>query len=565
MLEFLRALPRTGILESFSEELKNKIYLANILSITLISVLLFYSVVCYIYIPEMVVYCIIGAILYGSALFLSSLNLHRLARWIVAVAPMFVISLLHALAVMADEPNLYSIYIFQFAAIQIPLVLFAKSERLDKALSFGMVVILFFSFESFKQLFEHIELTNREMFRMPIIDYLISGGAAGFSAFLLLFLQNVNSKQEKKNQTLLEEANRERELLGIKQRELNETLDQLEGSKKDEAKRSWATQGLAELGSIMRSFSSTEKIADDVLQFTIHYLGANQGAIFLYDEDKRILKSVACYAYDRKKHLKKEVQPGEGLIGQCFLEKEHIYMTEVPTTYVNITSGLGDAPPTSILIVPLVFNGEVYGIFEIACFHQLEEYHIEFMNQLGENLAVSMRTLRANEKTREMLERTQQDQEELRAQEEEMRQNMEEMQATQEEMKRIKDQSDQLFNNLSGAIYICRNDEKFTMEFMTEPIVDICGYSADDFLSERIAISDLFPLESKEMVLNRIDKEVAKAIATKSAIEFKYELRHKNGGVIPVIERGKPIVNHHGEVTHFEGLIIPDEARMKAE
>ena len=111
-------------------------------------------------------------------------------------------------------------------------------------------------------------------------------------------------------------------------------------------------------------------------------------------------------------------------------------MKEVPPSYINITSGLGDATPKCILIVPLTHEENVEGIIELASFNVLQEHEIQFVEKLAESLASYVASNRINMKTKDLLARFQQQSEELRAQEEEMRQNMEEMQATQEEIHR---------------------------------------------------------------------------------------------------------------------------------
>lgn len=169
---------------------------------------------------------------------------------------------------------------------------------------------------------------------------------------------------------------------------------------------------------------------------------ASQGALFLLDDDttkdrqEQELYIKSAYAYERKKRLDHRVQAGEGLIGQCFLEKDYIYLTEVPDSFISIKSGLGDANPRSILITPMIVNEQVYGIFEIASFKEIEQYQIDFMMELGENIAMTLNNFKVNERTKKLLEETQEQSEQLRSQEEEMRQNMEELQATQEEQER---------------------------------------------------------------------------------------------------------------------------------
>lgn len=227
-------------------------------------------------------------------------------------------------------------------------------------------------------------------------------------------------------------------------KELSGTLlamrDKLRENADNDRKRNWSTSGLAQIGEILRATTqSTEELYDNILKFVVKYTKSNQGGLFLLNEDdetSRQLDLVACYAFERKKFLKKKVSIGEGLVGQCYLEGERIYLVEVPQEYISITSGLGGANPNALLIVPLKVNGSIYGVLEVATFGKYEDYEIELVEKLAETIASTISTVRINESTRILLEKTQQQAEEMRAQEEEMRQNMEELEATQEEMRR---------------------------------------------------------------------------------------------------------------------------------
>ncbi len=209
---------------------------------------------------------------------------------------------------------------------------------------------------------------------------------------------------------------------------------------KEDQQRNWASQGIAKFSDILRQNNDNiDKLSYDIISNLVKYCDANQGGLFLInddDADKPYIEMAAAYAFNRKKFLEQNIEMGVGLIGRAIQESETIYMTDIPDNYITITSGLGDDNPKSILIVPLVVNETVYGVIEMASFREFDKYQIDFVEKIGENIAATLSTVKINIKTARLLETTRQQAEEMRAQEEEMRQNMEELQATQEESAR---------------------------------------------------------------------------------------------------------------------------------
>jgi CHASE3 domain sensor protein len=216
--------------------------------------------------------------------------------------------------------------------------------------------------------------------------------------------------------------------------------DQMKSVKEEEEKRLWVTRGLAEFSELIRNHQENiESLAYETVVFLVKYFKAQQGGLFLVHTDEgenTYLELAACYAFDRKKFIKKRIEVGEGLIGQTYLEADTVFLTEIPEGYTLIRSGLGDATPKCLLLVPMKYNDEVRAVIEIAGFNIYEPYQIEFMEKVGEFVASAVASVQNNLVTRKLLEEAQSMAEEMKSQEEEMRQNMEELSATQEEMHR---------------------------------------------------------------------------------------------------------------------------------
>ncbi len=156
-----------------------------------------------------------------------------------------------------------------------------------------------------------------------------------------------------------------------------------------------------------------------------------------HDEaDELYLKLSACYAFDRKKFINKRINIGEGLVGQVYLEGRTTLLKTVPGNYISITSGLGNASPSCVLLVPMKHNDAVQVILELASFRVFEPNEIEFLERAGEFIASAIANVQNNEKNKQMMVQMQEQAEQMKAQEEEMRQNLEELEATQEDMRR---------------------------------------------------------------------------------------------------------------------------------
>lgn len=207
----------------------------------------------------------------------------------------------------------------------------------------------------------------------------------------------------------------------------------------DDQKRNWASEGLTIFGELLRKHShNLTELSENLICELVKYLEANQGGIFVINDEVNdpLLELKACYAWDRQKYLEQKIIKGDGLVGQSWQEKNTLYITDVPEDYINITSGLGEATPKCILIVPMIMNDDVFGVIELASFYRYENYKVQFVERLAQMVASTISTVKVNERTKKLLEQAQLASEQMRAQEEELRQNQEEMKLSQLEMQK---------------------------------------------------------------------------------------------------------------------------------
>jgi len=322
-----------------------------------------------------------------------------------------------------------------------------------------------------------------------------------------------------------------------------------EKRKLEDEQRSWATQGLAKFADILRNNSTnTEEISFSIISNLVKYLDANQGGFYLLnttEDGEKYFSLEASIAFDRKKYSNKRIEWGVGLIGRCALERETIYMTEIPADYINITSGLGDANPSSLLLIPLNLNDDIFGVIEIASFNKFESYEIEFVEKVGESIASTISSVQINTKTKYLLEQSKFQTEEMKAQEEELRQNLEEMQATQEEMSKsrsIAEAASSNLNNISNPIIAM--DMELNVTYINDAGLKFSGVSIEKALQSKCY--DLWRNEHCRtsdcrctMAINSRKEETGKTKIDSSGDEILYigsPIFNEEGNIVGVIE-----------------------------
>ncbi len=180
--------------------------------------------------------------------------------------------------------------------------------------------------------------------------------------------------------------------------------------RKENEERSWITQGISEFNDIIREHSGTqEQFALTSINKLTRYTNSQVGGFYLLNEsdsENIFLELAAFYAYDRHKFFEEKILPGENLIGQCYYEKDTIFLTDIPSGYIKISSGLGKEDARSLIIVPLIYNNKIYGIIELASINVFEPYQIEFVERVGEILASTISNIRLNKQKSHFIDET---------------------------------------------------------------------------------------------------------------------------------------------------------------
>jgi CheY-like chemotaxis protein/signal transduction histidine kinase len=153
-------------------------------------------------------------------------------------------------------------------------------------------------------------------------------------------------------------------------------------------------------------------------------MDAQQGVFYLmdYENEQPILKLLGSYAYQERKNLSNKFRLGEGLVGQCALEKQKIILTDAPSDYIRISSGLGEAKPLNIIVLPVLFENQVIAVIELASFYKFSDIHLTFLDQVSEIIGIVLNAIASDIRTQELLEESQQLTQQLQSQQQELTQ-----------------------------------------------------------------------------------------------------------------------------------------------
>lgn len=206
----------------------------------------------------------------------------------------------------------------------------------------------------------------------------------------------------------------------------NSMMTKIKKSKHRIEKENWLKTGISELNDRLRSELDLVSLCQNIIRFITPYLNAQLGAIYLA-EGENILRMAGSYAYSASEPAATEFRFGEGLVGQCALEKQPITINELPADYVVIKSGLGRQAPRHLIVFPFMYDKTISGVIELASFSELSDIQRVFLDRAGENIAITINSTRSRIQITELLTKTQSQANELRQQQEVLQQKNQEL------------------------------------------------------------------------------------------------------------------------------------------
>ncbi|HEY9179227.1 MAG TPA: HAMP domain-containing protein [Candidatus Baltobacteraceae bacterium] len=212
-------------------------------------------------------------------------------------------------------------------------------------------------------------------------------------------------------------------------RNVNEMIQNLRDTTRKNTEQDWLKTNLARFTAMLQGQRDIKTVSRLIMSEIAPLVNAHAGAFYLNEPigDQQMLRLVASYALSKKKAAQRTIREGEGLVGQVVIEKQRILLEEIPADYMSVTSGLGESKPLALIVLPVLFEGDVKAVIELGSLEQFSEIQLQFFDQLTESIGVILNTIAASMRTEELLKQSQALTNELQSQQMELQQTNDEL------------------------------------------------------------------------------------------------------------------------------------------
>jgi HAMP domain-containing protein/signal transduction histidine kinase/CheY-like chemotaxis protein len=231
---------------------------------------------------------------------------------------------------------------------------------------------------------------------------------------------------------------------------INEMIRNLRETTKRNTQQDWLKTNLARFTRLLQGQRDLLAVSKLILAELAPLANIQHGVFYINDstDAEPDLRLLASYAFNTRKHVITRIHSGEGIVGQAAFEQQRILLTDVPADYIQIGSALGEAPPVNVIVLPVLFEGQVKAVIELASFHKFSEIHITFFDQLTEIIGIMLNTITATMRTEELLKQSQSLAGELQSRQAELTETNAQLQqqarTLQESEERLKAQQEEL-------------------------------------------------------------------------------------------------------------------------
>jgi HAMP domain-containing protein/signal transduction histidine kinase/DNA-binding response OmpR family regulator len=210
---------------------------------------------------------------------------------------------------------------------------------------------------------------------------------------------------------------------------INAMINNLRHTTERNTEQDWLKTNLAKFGRMMQGQRDLVTLGETLLAEFAPLVSAHQGVIYIvsHEDGQRYLKQLASYADSRESAEPRRYRFGEGFVGECAVQRQRVLLAKVPQDAIRLGSGLVEAQPRNVIVLPVLYEGEIKAVIELASLHEFTAGHLAFLEQLTGSIGVVLNTIEATMRTEGLLKQSQELAGELQAQQVELQAANEEM------------------------------------------------------------------------------------------------------------------------------------------
>ncbi len=338
-----------------------------------------------------------------------------------------------------------------------------------------------------------------------------------------------------------------------------------EGARQMEGQR-WVKTHLAEISTELQSATSFSDLAQRFLSRMAPLLQVGQGVFYIYEEDSRRLRLLHGYAFRERKGLESYFELGQGLVGQCAMERQPIVLTDPPADYIEIGSGLGRAKPVAIIAVPILLNDDLLGVVELASFSHFDEHRQSLLDRTMPILAMSLEILERSAKTRQLLDATRLQAENMEKQAARLEEQTVVLEAQREEIQATEAWNRGIIESAPDGLLVV--DGKGMVILANGQLEAMCGYAPGELVGSALEVLVPDAVQPHHVALRNtyLDDPNAPTRPMRST-NSKLRARRKDGSEFPVeISLSRlPAVGGRGDCVCASVRDITEREKVEAE
>ncbi len=245
--------------------------------------------------------------------------------------------------------------------------------------------------------------------------------------------------------------------------------------------------------------------AFEVLKTSVDYVDGFQGGFFLLEQDldtgEKYFNLLTCYAFNEEKIVRRRFHASVGIFAKIYKDPKLLYIEKIPEDYLIITTALGEVKPKSLALVPLLFNNELIGVIEIDFIKKVEQYKLDFLNEIANHISSSLSSWRVEQETKKLIERYEKQAKQLKEKEQLLKEKIEQLQKLSHDLNELSTEYKSFKKLIDNFALHAELDDKGKILYVNQKIANLYKKSIDYFIGRNIrefSSFDLFDEQYKQ-------------------------------------------------------------------